>query len=142
VTQPANRIVMPSSANAMFTVVGAGDAPLTYQWRTNGVADISATNNSYTITNPTSADPSIFYDVVVSNPCGTVTSSPPALLLFPNVFYPAFDAGPGFFSGENLLLTNRGGLTLQTWSSDSLSVPITNGISRLDAGTTPQRRHR
>jgi hypothetical protein len=125
-TRPANAIVTPSTTNATFTVTAGGDAPLSYQWRTNGVAIAGATNGSYTVANPASADPSLQYDVVVSNPCGTMTSSPPAMLVFPSVFYLAYDAGPGFFSGENLVLTNAGGLVLQAWSSGSLSAPISN----------------
>ena len=124
-TQPVAPLVTPSSSNAVFTVTAAGDAPLSYQWRTNGVAIAGATNSNYTLPNAASTDPSLQYDVVVSNPCATVTSGPPVSLVFPSVFYAASDAGPGFFSGENLVLTNAGGLTLQTWSSTSLSVPIT-----------------
>jgi len=124
-TQPAGPWVTPSTSNAVFSVTAGGDAPLTYQWRTNGVAIVGATNSNYIVTNTASADPSLQYDVVVSNPCATVTSSPPVSLEFPSVFYAASDAGPGFFSGENLVLTNSGGLTLQAWSSTSLSIPIT-----------------
>jgi hypothetical protein len=123
-TGPTGPLVTPSSSNAVFTVSAAGDAPLTYQWRTNGVAVAGATNSSFVVTNPASVDPSLQYDVVVSNPCAAVTSSPPVSLVFPSVFYSASDAGPGFFSGENLVLTNVGGLTLQAWSSSSLSVPV------------------
>lgn len=123
--QPANQIVTPTSTDAVFTVTAGGDAPISYQWRTNGVAVPGATNDTFDITNPVSADPTVLYDVVVSNPCGAMTSTPPVKLVFPSVFYEAFDAGPGFFSGENLMLTNKGGLILQTWSSQSLSTPIT-----------------
>ena len=121
---PVDQLVTPNSTNAVFTVTAAGDAPLAYQWRTNGVAVPDATNDSYTVTNPSSTAPPINYDVVVSNPCGIVTSTPPATVVFPSVFYPAFDAGPGFFSGENLVLTNNGGMNLQVWSSDSLTVQV------------------
>ena len=124
-TPPANALVTPGSTNAVFTVTAAGDAPLSYQWRTNGIAIAGATNASFVVMDPVTADPTLQYDVVVSNPCGIVTSSPPAMLVFPSVFYVAYDAGPGFFSGENLVLTNTGGLALRAWSSDSISVPIT-----------------
>ncbi len=124
VIPPANQIVLPSSTQALFSVVAAGDAPLSYQWRTNGIAIPGATNNSYSLPNPAPADASVFYDVLVSNPCGA-TNSPSVSLVFPNTFYAAYDAGPGFFSGENLVLTNNGGMTLQTWSSSSLNVPLT-----------------
>ena len=123
---PENQIVLPSSTQAVFNVTAVGDAPLAYQWRGNGVAISGATNSSYSITNPSSTNASVNYDVVVSNPCGAMTSSPPVSLILPHVFYAAYDAGPGFFSGENLVLTNVGGLTLQTWSSFDLSTPITN----------------
>ena len=43
-----------------------------------------------------------------------------------NQFLTAYDAGPGFFSGENLTLTNRSGAGLSVWSSADLSVSVTN----------------
>jgi hypothetical protein len=57
-----------------FSVKASGTEPLSYQWRKGG-SDISgATDSSYTITSVVMADAGS-YDVVVSNSCGSVTSS-------------------------------------------------------------------
>jgi len=41
-------------------------------------------------------------------------------------FQAAYDDGPGFFSGENLILTNVSGAGLSVWSSPDPSVSVTN----------------
>lgn len=43
-----------------------------------------------------------------------------------NVFLMAYDDGPGFFSGEDLLLTNASGVNLCVWSSPDPSVSVSN----------------
>jgi autotransporter-associated beta strand protein len=50
------------------------------------------------------------------------------LLYQPNfpVFDTLYDSGPGFFSGENLILTNFSGLTLYTWSSTNGYLSVSN----------------
>src|SRR5262249_54916043 len=106
-----------------FTVVSIGDQPLAYQWRSNGVPIAGATNDSYTIVNPTDADAGNVYDVIVSNPCGAVTSSPPATLLVAHSFY-ACDGLPGFFYGMNLFTTNLEGMSLFAWSSVDPNIPL------------------
>ncbi|HEV2453320.1 MAG TPA: hypothetical protein VGY98_03610, partial [Verrucomicrobiae bacterium] len=48
------------------------------------------------------------------------------LLYLPNssVFNALYDAGPNFFSGENLVLTNFSGLSLYVWSSTDPGLPV------------------
>jgi hypothetical protein len=50
------------------------------------------------------------------------------LLYLPNfsVFDTLYDSGPGFFSGENLILTNFSGLSLYVWSSTDAGLPVSN----------------
>ena len=50
------------------------------------------------------------------------------LLYQPNfaVFDALYDSGPGFFSGENLILTNFSGLNLSAWSSTNASLCVSN----------------
>jgi len=143
---PTNPIVMPGASNATFDILVSGDAPLNFQWRTNGIAVPGATNNSYTITSPGPADATNEVDFVVSNPCGSTTSAPPVEVSFYNQFCSAFDAGAGFFSGENLILTNASGTSLYVWSSPDPSVPVTNWtlegpMSELPLGTTGYSRY-
>lgn len=123
---PSNQIVMPDTSNATFSVSVLGDAPLTFQWRANGIAISGATNTSYTTTNVVPADATNAIDLVASNPCGAITSAPPVGLYFPKPFYAAFDSGAGFFGGENLIITNTSGITFYVWSSPDPSIPVTN----------------
>ena len=66
-------------ASQTFSVTATGTAPLTYQWRKGGVNIGGATSSSYTISSVVVADAGN-YDVVVSNACGSATSTPVAVL--------------------------------------------------------------
>ena len=61
-------------AGATFSVVASGTAPLSYQWRQNGVGISGATDSAYTPNNVQPADAGT-YSVVVTNIAGSVTSS-------------------------------------------------------------------
>ena len=124
--QPISPIVAPGAASATFTVTTAGDPPLAFQWCTNGIAIPGATNTSYTIANPGPADAANSIDLVAVNPCGSVTTAPPVSVVFLNQFLTGYDAGAGFFSGEDLMLTNASGASIYVWSSPSLLVPASN----------------
>ena len=84
-TQPTNQTVNVQSP-ATFTVSATGTDPLNYQWRSNGVPIVNATNTVYSLA---SAQPSYQagYDVVITNLYGSTTSLPPATL---TVLTPAF----------------------------------------------------
>ncbi len=65
--------------SATFSVAATGAGPLTYQWHKAGVGAISgAVASSYTISSLVSGDAGT-YTVVVTGPCGSVTSSGAAL---------------------------------------------------------------
>lgn len=71
--QPTNQIVLVGT-NVTLAVVATGTAPLSYQWRSNGVALAGATNATLVFNNvPTNAAAS--YSVVITNSVGSVTSS-------------------------------------------------------------------
>jgi len=73
-TQPSSQIVCPGAGlNATFSVTATGSA-LSYQWRKNGVNIPGATASTYTITNVTAADAGM-YDVVVTNPAGSISGN-------------------------------------------------------------------
>jgi hypothetical protein len=78
-TQPLSAAVNPGAARTM-TVVGTGTAPIVYQWRRNGVALAGATSASYAIASAGIAHVGA-YDVVLTNPVGSVTSASAALTL-------------------------------------------------------------
>ena len=76
--QPSNQSVTVGST-ATFSVVAAGTAPLSYQWR-KGSANISgATSASYTTPATALTDNGSQFDVVVSNSLGKATSTPATL---------------------------------------------------------------
>jgi hypothetical protein len=58
---------------ATFTVGAQGTDPISYQWRKNGSNIAGATNNSITLENVSFETGD--YDVLVTNPAGTTTSS-------------------------------------------------------------------
>ena len=73
-TQPANQTVT-AGQTASFSVAATGTAPLSYQWRKNGVAMSGATSFSYTTPVATSSDNGAQFTVLVSNNVGSVTSN-------------------------------------------------------------------
>lgn len=62
-----------AGGNITFTVVASGTS-LTYQWKKDGVNISLATSSSYTITGTVTGDSGV-YSCVVSNGCGTATST-------------------------------------------------------------------
>ncbi|OQC26763.1 MAG: Xanthan lyase precursor [Verrucomicrobia bacterium ADurb.Bin063] len=74
---PAGQLVV-QGADAVLSVAAAGTAPLAYQWRFNG-ADLAGATQSSLTRNSAQPAHSGYYQVVVSNAFGTVTS--PAALL-------------------------------------------------------------
>src|SRR5205823_7840522 len=76
-TQPQNRSASVGWT-AYFGVVASGTAPLSYQWRFNGVNLAGQIYNALSLAAVTPAQAGS-YDVVVSNVAGTVISSPATL---------------------------------------------------------------
>ena len=72
-TPPATQAVN-IGATATFSVVAAGTAPFTYQWKLNGTAIAGATNATYTIANVQAGNMGFYY-VTVTNGGGSVDSA-------------------------------------------------------------------
>jgi hypothetical protein len=86
-SQRVNQTICPGNL-ASFSVVAQGTAPLTYQWRRNGVAlvdggSISGAQTPTLTINPVVVGDAGNYDVVVTNACGTVTSTIGVLTIDP-----------------------------------------------------------
>ena len=92
-TQPADKTVT-APATARFTVTATGTAPLTYQWKKNGVNISGATNASYTTPPTTPADNGALFAVVVSNVAGSVTSNNATLTVNPAPIPPEITTQP------------------------------------------------
>jgi alpha-tubulin suppressor-like RCC1 family protein len=90
-SHPQNVGTLPIGGNATFAVSARGTAPLSYQWRLDGV-DIPSATNSILALAPLRVDQSGHYNVVVRNPLGEVVSAKAALSVgqvlawSPNVF--------------------------------------------------------
>ncbi len=89
--QPAN-VAVTAPAAATFSVVATGTAPLSYQWRRNGVAIGGATTASYVLDPTVVSDNGASFDVVVTNAAGSATSSPATLTVFEGVASAVFEA--------------------------------------------------
>jgi uncharacterized repeat protein (TIGR01451 family) len=123
-TQPANQTVT-APAQATFSVVAAGTAPLSYQWRRNGADIAGANGSSYSLTPTALSDNGASFDVVVSNSAGTVTSSAATLTVLsgggggPTLIDAHFDGGAdGFVYADDLF---RG--SLQPLYANGAAVP-------------------
>jgi Immunoglobulin I-set domain len=77
-TQPQS-VTVTVGQTATFSVTATGTGPFTYQWYKNGVAVTGATSNSYTTPPTVTSDSGAVFTVAVTNPSGTVTSSPATL---------------------------------------------------------------
>lgn len=80
-TQPANTTVT-SGQSATFSVTAVGNAPLSYQWRRGGFPISGATAANFTMPAARRSDAD-FYDVVVSNPSGSLTATTVSLSVAP-----------------------------------------------------------
>ncbi len=92
-TQPLSQTVT-AGRSASFSVVATGTAPITYQWRKNGVAVTGATAATYTTPATTLGDSGSVFDVVLVNSGGTVTSTPATLTVQASVVAPTLTAQP------------------------------------------------
>ncbi|MFZ3169883.1 MAG: immunoglobulin domain-containing protein [Candidatus Methanoperedens sp.] len=104
-TQPSSQTVNAGLV-ATFSVVAAGSAPLTYQWRKNGAAIPGATDSTYTTPATTLADNGANFSVNVSNAFGSVTSNNATLTVTASV---NLVKNPGFESGKTSWLFFTGG---------------------------------
>lgn len=104
-TPPASTTFYTNVPTVTLSVSASGSLPLYYQWRFNSNNITGANSSSYTITNPPLSKAG-YYDVVVHNISGSITSTPPALLtlLVPvtsTQVTPLWSVGPGTNSSVN-----------------------------------------
>jgi hypothetical protein len=78
VDRPVSQTIVVGE-NATFSVIAAGDSPLSYQWQKNGVAIPGATAAMLTLNAVSKADDGSVFRCIVSNPFGSATSMPATL---------------------------------------------------------------
>ena len=103
-THPVSQAV-PLTSVVGFTVTATGTAPLTYQWRKNGVNFTGAVTASHVMNNLQAAD-AASYDVVVSNPYGSATSSAASLTLTPPVWFNLHPSSQTVYAGASASFTS------------------------------------
>ncbi|MDP3069352.1 MAG: immunoglobulin domain-containing protein [Opitutaceae bacterium] len=97
ITAPPAALSIVAGSPASFTVAATGTAPLTYQWRKDGVNLAGATAATFAIAVAQTSDAGS-YTVVVTNPGGSVTSAAAALTVarnFAGTYFGTFDGGRG-----------------------------------------------
>ena len=92
-TQPASQTIT-AGQTATFSVVAAGTAPLSYQWKQNGTAISGATASSYTTPAETTSASGAQFTVVVSNSAGSVTSNAATLTVNAAAVAPSITTQP------------------------------------------------
>ncbi|MCM2274391.1 MAG: immunoglobulin domain-containing protein [Candidatus Didemnitutus sp.] len=130
-TQPAS-VQADEGTTATLTVATVGSGPLHYQWRLAGVAIVGANSSSYSVTATSAAVG--FYDVVVTNHIGSVTSETVSLAVVGENSPPALTSR----SAARILGTLGGTITLSA-SAVTANPPLTyqwNRQNRPIAGAT------
>ena len=109
---------------ATFSVTASGTAPLSYQWRKGGVPISGATSSSFTIASVSLSDAGS-YDVVITNGCGSATSTATTLTVNKKSQTISFGALIDKTYGDpdfNVSATATSGLTVTFTASGSCTV--------------------
>jgi len=106
-----------NSGGVLLTVVGGSPLPQGSYFlvQANNGGSVSGTPPPIATVNGTGLQPAL-------NGIPQIVGS--RLYLNVVAFYAGFDAGPGFFGGENLILTNLSGMSFYAWSSSNPSLPL------------------
>jgi len=133
---PISRAVCAGGERTFF--VTANGSGLTYQWRKNGVNIPGATTNGLTLLNVTANDAGS-YDVVVTNACGTATSTAATLEVNTTLAITAQPVSLVRAAGQSAafaVTASGGGLSYQ-WRRDGVNIPGATSSSLAIASVTP-----
>lgn len=119
--QPASESV-PIGGTANFAVGAGGSPPLAFQWYFNTTTLLSGATNANLCFSPVLANQAGQYEVIVTSPFGSVTSSAAGLtvVLQPNC-YGISNSGSG---SVTLLLAGAPGSTNCLWTTTNLNLPL------------------
>jgi len=140
-TQPISQSVT-TGQTATFSVVAAGTAPLTYQWKKSGAAISGATSSTYTTPATTSADNGSQFTVTVTNSVGSVTSNAATLAVTTAAVAPTITTQPasktvtaGQTATFSVVATGTAPLTYQ-WKKNSTAISGATSSSYTTPATT------
>jgi len=126
-SQPTSQTVTAGQP-ATFSVAATGTAPLSYQWRKNGIAVGGATSSTYTTPTTTSSDNGAQFTALVSNAVGSVTSNSATLTVNAGPMAPSITTQPtgqtvaaGQAAVFNVAATGTAPLTYQ-WQKNGIAV--------------------
>jgi len=110
-TPPPAQVEVAAWEATTLQVTATGAGPFTYQWRKNGVPIKGATGSSYTIVQAKSKDAGV-YDVVITSPAGSITSSGSTVTV------------TGIVPGQPVVLVHPGNSTVASYASASVSATV------------------
>lgn len=135
ITSQPQTVVTNQGSTAVFSVTATGNAPLTYQWRFNGVNILGANNSVLALFNVQPANAGQ-YDCVVNNAVGSATSSLATLTV--NAVLPVITSQPAGFRvlpGTNVSFsvaaTGLGPFTYQWRFNGANIIGATNAVLAL-----------
>ena len=147
--QPQSVTVAPGGT-ANFSVTATGQAPLSYQWRFNGSNLAGATSSTFSRTNVQVSHAGL-YDVVVTNPGGSVTSNTATLTVatIGDVTNGSFESNYAGWTatGDQLIATSdpghpaSHGTKAVVFNPDSIGAPSHDGVLSQTFATTPGQRY-
>jgi len=144
---PPSMVLQPQAAtvftalNAVMVAAAAGTGPLHYQWQTNGVDVLNATNSVLAITN-VQAGNEADYTMTVTNIAGTITSFAAHLtVLPPGVMTPIWSLAPGSRAYLTSTSNNQRGMAYNPVTKHLVLVNRagTVSVNVLDAATGADR---
>ena len=153
ITTPPANVTVTAPAQAAFSVVATGTAPLSYQWRRNGTAIPGATSASYVLNPTVVGDNGALFSVDVSNSVSTVTSSSATLTVNAAAVAPSITTPPANLTvtapaqaAFSVVATGTAPLSYQ-WRRDGTVIPGATSASYVldptavgDNGASVQRR--
>ncbi len=133
VAQPADQAAIAGQA-ASFSVTATGDAPLSYQWRKNGVNISGATNASILLPVALTADSGATFTVLVANRSGTVTSAPATLSVTAAAGAPIILKHP---ERARVLVKQTANFSVTAWSEPAMSYQWQKGTFAFNMTNIP-----